>query len=133
MGDDALARCIASFSTLRQFTAPGELWAYCSSGFMLAGRVVEVATGKPFETAMRERIFEPLGLDHSFCFAHEAIVYPTAAGHSLNSRLKCFARKILSPLSSNERRSSFAAESTAEIGFGSNRAQPVKTSVAIKN
>ena len=85
MGDDALARCVASFHTLRQLTAPGELWAYCSSGFMLAGRVVEVVTGKPFETAMRERVFEPLGLDHSFFFAHEAIVYPTAVGHSLKT------------------------------------------------
>jgi CubicO group peptidase (beta-lactamase class C family) len=85
MGDDALARCVASFSSLRQLSAPGELWAYCSSGFMLAGRVVEVVTGKPFEAAIRERIFEPLGLDHSFIFAHEAIVYPTAVGHTLVS------------------------------------------------
>lgn len=85
MGDDALAHCVASFHTLRQFTAPGKLWAYSSSGFMLAGRVVEVVTGKTFEAAMRERVFEPLGLDHSFFFANEAIVYPTAVGHSLKS------------------------------------------------
>jgi len=85
MGDDALARCVASFPTLRQLTAPGELWAYCNSGFMLAGRVVEVVTGQPFEAAMRERVFAPLGLTRSFFFAHEAIVYPTAAGHSLKT------------------------------------------------
>ncbi len=85
MGDDALARCVASFHTLRQLTAPGELWAYCSSGFMLAGRVAEVVTGQPFETAMRERIFAPLGLDRSFFFAREAIVYPTAVGHAPKS------------------------------------------------
>jgi len=85
MGDDALTHCVASFPTLRQLTAPGELWAYCSSGFMLAGRVVEVVTGQPFEAAMRERVFEPLGLDHSFFFAHEAIVYPTAVGHTLKT------------------------------------------------
>ena len=82
-GDDALARCVASFSTLRQLTAPGELWAYCSSGFMLAGRIVEVVTGKSFEDAMRERIFAPLGLTHSFFSAEEAIVYPSAVGHSI--------------------------------------------------
>jgi CubicO group peptidase (beta-lactamase class C family) len=52
---------------------------------MLAGRVVEVVTGKPFETALRLRVFEPLGLTHSFFFAHEAIVYPTAVGHSLKT------------------------------------------------
>jgi CubicO group peptidase (beta-lactamase class C family) len=85
MGNDALARCVASFSSLHQLSAPGELWAYCSSGFMLAGRVVEVVTGKPFETTMRERLFEPLGLDRSFLFTHEAIVYPTAVGHFLKS------------------------------------------------
>ena len=85
MGDDALARCIASFPTLRQLTIPGELWAYCSSGFMLAGRIIEVVTGMPFESAMRERILAPLGLTRSFFFAHEAIVYPTAVGHALTT------------------------------------------------
>jgi CubicO group peptidase (beta-lactamase class C family) len=85
MGDDALARCIASYPTLRQLSAPGELWAYCSSGFMLAGRVVEVVTGQPFEAAIRERVFSPLGLEHSFFFAHEAIAYPTAVGHALKA------------------------------------------------
>lgn len=85
MGDDALARCVASFHTLRQLTAPGELWAYCSSGFMLAGRVAEVVTGQTFETAMRERLFAPLSLDRSFFFAQEAIVYPTASGHALKT------------------------------------------------
>ncbi|HLJ81608.1 MAG TPA: serine hydrolase domain-containing protein [Ktedonobacterales bacterium] len=85
MGDDALARCVASYHTLRQLSAPGELWAYCSSGFMLAGRIAEVVTGQHFETAMRERIFAPLGLTHSLFFAQEAIVYPTAVGHSLKT------------------------------------------------
>jgi CubicO group peptidase (beta-lactamase class C family) len=85
MGDDALARCVASFPTLRQLSTPGELWAYCSSGFMLAGRIIEEVTGQPFETAMRQRIFAPLGLDRSFFFADEAIVYPTAVGHALKT------------------------------------------------
>ncbi len=85
MGEDALSRCVASFPTLRQVTAPGELWAYCSVGFMLAGRVVEVVTGQSFETAMRQRLFAPLGLTHSFFFAQEAIVYPTTVGHVLKA------------------------------------------------
>jgi CubicO group peptidase (beta-lactamase class C family) len=85
MGEDALARCVASFPTLRQLTAPGELWAYCSVGFMLAGRVVEVVTGQTFEIAMRQRIFAPLGLTRSCFFAHEAMVYPTAVGHALTT------------------------------------------------
>ena len=81
-GDDALSQCVAQLHTLRQYTPPGSLWAYCNAGFYLAGAVVERVTGKPFETAMRERLFAPLGLQRSFFFAHEAIVYSVAIGHN---------------------------------------------------
>ena len=82
MGDDALTRAIATFETLRQQYAPGALWTYCNTGFGLAGAIIERVTGQPFETAMRERVFKPLGLERSFYFAHEAIVYPHAIGHN---------------------------------------------------
>lgn len=82
MGDDALARAIAEFRTLRQYTPPGALWAYCNTGFQLAGAVAEHALGVPFETAMRERVLRPLGLERTFYFAHEAITYPVAVGHN---------------------------------------------------
>lgn len=81
-GDDALGKFVANFHTLPQVTAPGELWAYCNSGFGLAGLVIERVLHQPFETAVREHIFEPLGMDHSFYFAHEAIAYPAAVGHT---------------------------------------------------
>jgi CubicO group peptidase (beta-lactamase class C family) len=81
-GDDALEKAVANYHTLRQVTPPGATWSYCNAGFSLAGRVVERVTGQPFEQAMRERIFAPLGLERSFFFAHEAIVYPVAVGHN---------------------------------------------------
>ncbi len=81
-GDDALARAIAKYDTLRQMTPPGELWTYSNSGFNLAGRVVEQILGVPFEQAMHEQIFQPLGLAHSFFFAAQAIAYPVAVGHT---------------------------------------------------
>ncbi len=36
---------------------------------------------RSFEAAMKARVFDPLGLERSFYFAHEAIVYSAAAGH----------------------------------------------------
>ncbi len=81
-GDDALSRAIAAFDTLRQFTPPGALWAYCNTGYQLAGAVIEGVLAMGFEAAMRERILEPLGLDRTFYFAHEAITYPVAIGHN---------------------------------------------------
>jgi CubicO group peptidase (beta-lactamase class C family) len=82
IGDDALARAVAEFHTLRQLTPPGELWTYSNNGFSLAGAVVERVTEKPFEAAMREYLLEPLKAERSFYFAHEAITYPVAVGHS---------------------------------------------------
>lgn len=81
-GDDALERYVAGAGDWAQETAPGEFWSYCNSGFGIVGRIVEVVTGTGFEAAMKERVFTPLGLERSFYFAHEAIVYSAAAGHT---------------------------------------------------
>lgn len=80
-GDDALARAVAAFSTLPQQTAPSELWTYSNAGFDLAARVIELTLGQTFESAMRERIFEPLGFDRATYFASEAILHSVSAGH----------------------------------------------------
>jgi CubicO group peptidase (beta-lactamase class C family) len=80
-GDDALARAVAAFYDLPQQTRPGELWTYCNAGFDLAGRVMEVVSGKRFEDLMRERVFNLLGLESTTYFAAEAIRYPVSVGH----------------------------------------------------
>lgn len=41
---------------------PGERYAYTSYGYNLLGAAIEGAAGKPFPEAMRELVFEPLGL-----------------------------------------------------------------------
>lgn len=81
-GEDALSKAIAEFPTLRQVSPPGELWTYCNAGFTLLGAVIEGVLGRGFEASMKERLFDPLGLERSFFFAHEAITYPVAVGHS---------------------------------------------------
>src|SRR5690242_6497134 len=41
LGDDALAKAVASFDQLKQYSAPGELWSYCNTGFQLVGHRLE--------------------------------------------------------------------------------------------
>lgn len=84
-GDDALAQYVASMSDLRQVYEPGELWSYTNSAFNLAGYIIEQKLGTTFEQAVRDRIFEPLGMDRSFYFPHEAITYRVSVGHTLVS------------------------------------------------
>jgi CubicO group peptidase (beta-lactamase class C family) len=81
-GDDALKKAVAAFGDLRQQTAPGELWTYCNAGFDLAGRAIELVLGIGFEQAMRERVFEPLGMERTTYFAAEAIRHAVSVGHA---------------------------------------------------
>lgn len=80
-GDEALARMVSQLASLPQLTPLGEVYSYNNSGFYLAGRVIEVVTGQTFETAMRELLFEPLGLAHSFFFPHEVMTHRFVVGH----------------------------------------------------
>ena len=85
-GDDALARAIAAFDTLRQWTPPGELFSYNNAGFYLVGRIIEKVTGTTFETAIADRLFTPLGLRTAVFFAEDAIGLDHAVGHRIKHR-----------------------------------------------
>ena len=52
---------IRRFGTLPLLHQPGEQWTYNSSADVL-GVLVERASGQPFATFLRERVFEPLGM-----------------------------------------------------------------------
>jgi CubicO group peptidase (beta-lactamase class C family) len=86
LGDDALAKSVATSAKWKQWVQPGELWFYNNAGFYLAGRAIEVVTGKPFETVLREKLLTPLGLTNTALFTHEVIVKPHAVGHNLLDR-----------------------------------------------
>ncbi len=44
---------------------PGSKWSY-SVALDLMGRVIEVVEGKPFETVLKERLFDPCGMDSTW-------------------------------------------------------------------
>ena len=82
-GEDALERYVAAMVELEQLTPLGEIWHYSNSSFTVLGRIVEVVTGTQYETAVRELLFEPLGMDHSVFSAGDAIVLRTSVGHQI--------------------------------------------------
>ncbi len=83
MGGDALRRIVARMATLRQLTPLGAVWSYNNAGFYLAGRAMEVAAGKPYETIVKELVLDPLGMERSFFFAWEVMLHRFAVGHTV--------------------------------------------------
>ena len=65
-----------------QVAPPGAAWSYNNAGFSIAGRVIEVVTGTPINRAMRDLVFQPLGLEHAGTTAGEFIVQRFASGHA---------------------------------------------------
>ena len=80
-GNDALARMMDEIATLPQLTPLGKIWSYNNAGFNVAGRVIEVITGQPFEQAMQTEVLNPLQLANSFYFPWDAMVRSFAVGH----------------------------------------------------
>ncbi len=52
---------------------PGAVWSYANPNFMLAGLVAEKAAGIPYRQLMRERVFQPLGMNRTFMLPSEAM------------------------------------------------------------
>jgi CubicO group peptidase (beta-lactamase class C family) len=83
-GDDALEFYVQKMRDLPQLTPLGEVWHYNNAAFGLAGRVVEVVTGRTFESVARELVLEPLEMTHSSYFPSEAMLERFAVGHFVN-------------------------------------------------
>ena len=82
-GDDALARYVAAMKQLPQLTPPGQVFAYNNAAIVVAGRVIERLTGKPYETALQELVLGPLGLKHSGFFTDQLIGETISASHGV--------------------------------------------------
>lgn len=80
-GDDALARYVTAMAELSQVTPIGEVWSYNNAGFGLAGHVIEVVSGQPFEQAIQTLVLDPLQMDMSFFFAADIMTHRFVAGH----------------------------------------------------
>jgi len=62
---------------------PGSKWEYSNSGYVLLGLIVEKVSGKPFGQFLHDRIFAPLGMQHTLAYeARKNEVPHRAYGHT---------------------------------------------------
>ncbi|MFF5099635.1 MULTISPECIES: serine hydrolase domain-containing protein [Actinosynnema] len=79
--EDAVRKYVETLAGAVQFFAPGELFSYCNSGYVVLGRLVEVLRRKSYNRALREHLIEPLGLANAATSVEEAILASPAVGH----------------------------------------------------
>jgi len=60
---------------------PGSKYNYNNSGYFLLGAIIEKVSGKSYETALKERIFEPLGMKNTGYDNHAPILQKRANGY----------------------------------------------------
>lgn len=91
-GTETLKAFTESITDLMQVAPPGAAWSYNNAGFSIAGRVVEAVTGTPINRAMRELVFQPLGLEHAGTTAAEFITQRFASPHVTRNGVATLSR-----------------------------------------
>ncbi len=79
--EPTLEAVVAEFASNRQLVPPHTDYSYNNAGFSVAGRLIEVLSGQPFETALRELVLDPLGMGHSYLRADAVVTHRVAAPH----------------------------------------------------
>jgi CubicO group peptidase (beta-lactamase class C family) len=91
--DSSLAEYVAQMAELTQLADMDYALSYNNAAFAVAGRIIEVITGKTFEAAIQELIFNPLGLEHCFYFPRDVMLHRFVVGHRVGDS----GTKVLSP------------------------------------
>ncbi len=61
---------------------PGTKYSYNNSGYFLLGAIIERITGKTYEQALKEMIFDPLGMKNTGYDHHDTIMPKRASGYA---------------------------------------------------
>ena len=80
-GEDRIAKFVGMLGAVTQVHPLGAMFSYCNTGFVIAGRMIEVAGGQGWDKAVRTRMAKPLGTPAFSTLPEQAMRYHTAIGH----------------------------------------------------
>ncbi len=80
-----LAVRVQSYAMLALQFEPGSKYKYSNAGVNIAGRIIEVVSGMPYERFMEQRLFSPLGMKDTTFWPSERQVRRLAKSYKLNA------------------------------------------------
>ena len=86
-GADAAASYVDGMADFEQLAPLGLHFSYNNASFCVVGRIIELLTGATYEEALRELIFEPLGMERSFLIPDQVMLHRFAVGHEAGGRV----------------------------------------------
>lgn len=89
-----LAEEVNTFAVTPMAGEPGKVFAYSNIGLNIVGRILEVISGKDFESLFQERIARPLGMNNT-TFAGKYAINPSGGAISTASDYLKFLSMIL--------------------------------------
>jgi CubicO group peptidase (beta-lactamase class C family) len=94
MGADSTplkARALSSVTGPLQ-SQPGDQYAYGNQGMNISARIVEIASGMPYEKFLQKRIFDPLGMTETTFWPSESQVARLAGAYGPNREKNGYSR-----------------------------------------
>ncbi len=85
-GRDALKYFVGELRRCATLFDPGEYVSYSNAGMLVAGRVLEVVTGRTYHDLLERRLYAPVGMVDSCTSPEQAILRRTAVGHMLDPK-----------------------------------------------
>jgi CubicO group peptidase (beta-lactamase class C family) len=77
------AAAVAALAGVQLFAEPGTTFQYSNANYALLSHLIEVLDDRPFEQALKARIFEPLGMTNSFVQVPASDATAVATGYRL--------------------------------------------------
>jgi CubicO group peptidase (beta-lactamase class C family) len=79
--DGTALEAVAELEDAELTSPPGGTWLYANANYVLAGLVVERASGMSYADYVQAQIFDPLGMSHSFVRVEPATADGLSKGH----------------------------------------------------
>jgi CubicO group peptidase (beta-lactamase class C family) len=93
-----LAEAVMAYSQRPLAFEPGTKWSYCNAGIDTLGRVIEVVSGRRYESFLQERLFDPLGMaDTTFYPTPEQLKRAAMTYDRKDDRLVAVPSSIIGP------------------------------------
>ncbi len=80
---------IERFTALSFDFAPGEQYRYCNTGYFLLGAIIERVTGKSYSENLREKIFDPLGMNSAQVARNDTLIPRRVRGYWCEDGVHC--------------------------------------------